>query len=527
MKNFKYLLILSLFLVFFWSSAVHADLASTKSFYVDRIQNKYTPSLASSFYGRIEDMEYINFEAINSLLSSFGSELTSLESSIQASSTEQEILDLMNTTGSSLDLTFMILGDSALSYIQANGLASQIQNSYQLINDTRTFVANYTTGPEYTFFQNKRKLVFDWPNLSSFISPALAAEVPTTGWTCRKYDQTDPELCGSQLNLQGQPCFFSEENGLCVGDPELGLAMAAADGNEEQCIVEFCAPEGLKDCYQGGKCAANGLLEEYVGGAAPEEPGTCGNANGMTFSYDATGYSPYLQCATGSSTNTNFPVQGGTENWLCQTSGGDSSQCSASRENPPVGACGDAHERVFPYDATGYPPYEQCSVGTPSKTDFPEQGQSLDWTCSAAGGDSPVCTASREENPETAVCGDGVVEGEEECDDNNEVDGTTGDFCYNDCTKRYLDTGDTSELDTSLALLDTYEADPENSLDTNVAQIDAILIDIYNVYGLTEVSENEKLALLRTYQQSLDSLYTDTQTLINGIVVEVENILSL
>lgn len=529
MKNFKYLAILNLLLVFFWGSAVHADLASTKSFYLDRIQNKYSSSsLNASFYKRIENMEHISPEAINSLLDNFdlySNELMSLEDLVQVSVSEQEILDLINTTESSLDLTFMVLGDSALSCVQANDLAAQVQNSYQLINDTNAFVANYTTDPKYTFFENKRKLVFGWPNLSSFIFPVLAASEEETGWTCRKYDKTDSKICGSQRNLEGQFCFWSERDEKCVGDEGLGTEMMNADGEEEMCIVEFCDPNGLTNCYQGEKCAANGLLEEYVGGE--EEPGTCGNANGKTYAYDDTSYSPYAQCATGDSTNTSFPAQGGTENWFCQTSGGNSPQCIASRENSPVGVCGDAHEVVFSYDATGYDPYKQCSVGEPSNPDFPEQGATQTWLCSAAGGESSECWASRETEPDPVVCGNGIVENDEECDDGNEVDGSNGDFCYNNCTKKYLDIGDTSELDTSLVSLDTYEAGPENSLVTNVAEIDAILIDIYNVYDLEGISENEKLALLRTYQQSLDSLYTDTQTLINGIVVEVENILSL
>jgi hypothetical protein len=116
----------------------------------------------------------------------------------------------------------------------------------------------------------------------------------------------------------------------------------------------------------------------------------------------------------------------------------------------------------------------------------------------------------------------------EECDDGNKVDGERGDFCYNNCEKRYLDIGDTSALDTSLALLDAYKSDPANSsLDTNVAEINSILVDIYNVYTLEGVSENEKLSLLNNYQKSLESVHASTQNLINGVITEVENILSL
>jgi hypothetical protein len=385
------------------------------------------------------------------LISSFTayqSNLQTLRLAIENSTTEEQILSLMNDAGSSLDLEFMVLGDSALSYGQANSLALQIQNSYQLINDTQAFVANHTTGPEYSFFKNKRKLVFNWPNLSSFVSPVLAA--PTTGWTCRQYDRTDNATCASQLNLAGQPCFWEGGNGLCVGDGGLGLHLSQFDADEKACSIE-CDRAGLVTCYQGNKCAANGGLEEYVRGGSAY----CGNKI----------VEEGEKCDLGTELN--------------------NQDCS-----PLYGSDGEAR------------------------------------TCENCNADCTITIITG------AACGDKIINGRggfmEECDDGNKVDGERGDFCYNNCEKRYLDIGDTSALDTSLALLDAYKSDPANSsLDTNVAEINSILVDIYNVYTLEGVSENEKLSLLNNYQKSLESVHASTQNLINGVITEVENILSL
>ncbi|MFA6348466.1 MAG: hypothetical protein WCX30_03495, partial [Candidatus Paceibacterota bacterium] len=64
--------------------------------------------------------------------------------------------------------------------------------------------------------------------------------------------------------------------------------------------------------------------------------GVCGNASGRTFTYDTSSYSPYIQCAPGTSTNTAFPAQGGSISWICNgTSGGTpSASCGAQRNAP-------------------------------------------------------------------------------------------------------------------------------------------------------------------------------------------------
>ncbi len=126
--------------------------------------------------------------------------------------------------------------------------------------------------------------------------------------------------------------------------------------------------------------------------------GTCGTAV-QTFTYDIVSYSPFTQCETGTSSNTNFPAQGSSETWTCngENGGSTSGDCTASRDSGQIdGTCGTA-VRTFTYDETSYGSYTQCATGTPSITTFPAQGGSVTWTCLGVNGGSVSgsCTASR------------------------------------------------------------------------------------------------------------------------------------
>ncbi|MEA2112816.1 MAG: hypothetical protein U9P50_02470 [Patescibacteria group bacterium] len=80
-------------------------------------------------------------------------------------------------------------------------------------------------------------------------------------------------------------------------------------------------------------CSAN------KSGGVPVTNGSCGNANGHTFSVSDIEYSPFYQCSTGSSNNTTFPASGATETWICESANGgsDSDTCSAYKTDlPPV-----------------------------------------------------------------------------------------------------------------------------------------------------------------------------------------------
>jgi hypothetical protein len=62
--------------------------------------------------------------------------------------------------------------------------------------------------------------------------------------------------------------------------------------------------------------------------------GVCGSANGHTYLYNETGYTPYTQCSAGSTNNATFPNAGQTVSWLCLgTNGGANVSCSASRQS--------------------------------------------------------------------------------------------------------------------------------------------------------------------------------------------------
>lgn len=63
--------------------------------------------------------------------------------------------------------------------------------------------------------------------------------------------------------------------------------------------------------------------------------GVCGTADGVIFTSEATGYLPYVQCAVGTSSDTDFPAVGDTQNWTCLGSGvgHTDASCSATRSN--------------------------------------------------------------------------------------------------------------------------------------------------------------------------------------------------
>jgi len=394
---------------------------------------------------RIASLSYINATAQTQLTNNFNSYntnyLVDLETQINASSTEDQVIDLIN---SDWQLPYMVLVKSMFNYANANVVAGNIQIGYQLINDTKTFVANYTTDPIYSFSKNHRQFVLKW----DFIKGAYAAG---TGWTCRKHDGTEAGACEEEINLQDRSCYWDDVYKKCVGDQDLGDEMASGgDGDEETCAA-MCAGNGLTGCYENNKCAANGLLEEYT------EPIVSNCGNSVIESGE--------ECDWGTAIN--------------------SKDCS-----PRYGSDGVART---------------CDNCDPS-----------DCTVTVLTG---------------VTCGDGIVNGRsvfvEGCDDADSDDATSGDLCYNNCTKRYLDVISTkTALDTALAQIDDYESVGLDSLDVNTSSMDALLTGIYNVYNQA-ITENEKLTLINGYENSLDTIYGDVQILNTGIVTEVANILAL
>ena len=46
--------------------------------------------------------------------------------------------------------------------------------------------------------------------------------------------------------------------------------------------------------------------------------GVCGTANGQTYPYGSSSYSPYTQCSAGTTNNGVFPAAGSTAYWQCK-----------------------------------------------------------------------------------------------------------------------------------------------------------------------------------------------------------------
>ena len=193
-----------------------------------------------------------------------------------------------------------------------------------------------------------------------------------------------------------------------------------------------------------------------------------------------------------------------------------------AQEGEPIdGVCGTADKHVYTYTDTSWGKYIGCKVGTSSKPEFPKAGTTANWTCAGIdGGKNVSCSASR------SACGNGILDSGEKCDDANSINAEAGDLCYNNCTKRYLDEGDTTILDKALAKLKDHKSSREVSLDSSISDMDTLLVNIYNVYS-QGVTENEKLVLMTGYKQSLEALYTSTQNVSSDIVTQVVNILAL
>lgn len=143
--------------------------------------------------------------------------------------------------------------------------------------------------------------------------------------------------------------------------------------------------------------------------------GSCGDADNHTFTHDSTGYtSEYNQCNAGDISSNIFPEKGSTVSWSCDGKyGGKDDSCSASRDEAPStkvnGLCGSANNYTFSYDEIQYTnEHNQCDVGSSTNTSFPNQGESVNWSCPGSnGGTNDNCTADRDSKPEiiVGVCG--------------------------------------------------------------------------------------------------------------------------
>ena len=119
----------------------------------------------------------------------------------------------------------------------------------------------------------------------------------------------------------------------------------------------------------------------------------------------------------------------------------------------------------------------------------------------------------------TESCGDGIVNGTEECDEGSSSNGSVGGFCKIDCTIRYLDEGDVTLLDQ--AIIDLYTS--QTSLDLVTSDMDSLLINVYGV----DIDETQSLVLMKQYNEELEILLTLLNTEINNIISSSEDIMDL
>jgi len=237
--------------------------------------------------------------------------------------------------------------------------------------------------------------------------------------------------CGStHYNCVGGYPFEQRKSG--SGGPGWGLCgwywtctETALGGGAGVHCAEPCRACVHDVCGEWSACGSNGVKSRVCSASDTNDcsgyfsvtetqpcpvAGTCGTANLKTYAYNITSYGSDTQCATGNSTNTAFPSQGGIVGWYCNglNGGANSDLCAASRNPAPVaGQCGTANLKTYSYDTTSYGTDTQCTTGTSTNTAFPNQGSVVGWYCNGlnGGGNSDLCAASRSSIPVNGDCG--------------------------------------------------------------------------------------------------------------------------
>lgn len=136
------------------------------------------------------------------------------------------------------------------------------------------------------------------------------------------------EICGSANNKQYPSSATSYgSDTLCINGSEPKFSFA--DFPEKGATTEWVCL-GVNGADDKTCSASRG--SDVVVTPTPIN-GQCGTANNKTYSSGATSYGSDTQCSVGSVSSGLFPVEGGTQNWLCSGfNGGSSTNCSANRE---------------------------------------------------------------------------------------------------------------------------------------------------------------------------------------------------
>lgn len=137
--------------------------------------------------------------------------------------------------------------------------------------------------------------------------------------------------------------------------------------------------------------------------------GVCGSANGVTYAYGASSYTPNVQCSSGTSSNTAFPAAGSSVSWTCVGANGGttSGTCSASRNSAaacalPWGGTTASGTSVTAYQASSVISPATCASQSRTCTDGSLSGSYAYQSCSVS---QPVPTATISVSPSTVNVG--------------------------------------------------------------------------------------------------------------------------
>lgn len=218
------------------------------------------------------------------------------------------------------------------------------------------------------------------------------------------YNNSEVETAQAQISGTlhdcGEPCFAQDianpYSGACFNTPVQLLCYNVAL-NEG-----YPSPYGPYQNGYIGECRRASNPTDATCGQTTT--GVCGTA-ARTFTQTETFPGSYTYCTSGAlvPATPSAPAIGSFSTWNCGTT-----SCSAFRQY--IGTCGTANGHFFPYNATSYGSYTQCTEGfsyLATNTNFPPAGGSVDWVCPGLfGGRSSnwlgsVCRAYRDEAPPT------------------------------------------------------------------------------------------------------------------------------
>jgi len=165
---------------------------------------------------------------------------------------------------------------------------------------------------------------------------AFPAQGSIVIWTCIGSGGGETRSCAAGRNPVPIPvngvCGTANNKTYAYNETSYGSDTQCASGTSSNTAFPAQNSIVIWTCIGSGggetRSCATGRNPAFVNGV-------CGTANLKTYPYDATSYGSDTQCASGTPSNTAFPIIGGITSWYCNgINGGTSSLlCAASRVN--------------------------------------------------------------------------------------------------------------------------------------------------------------------------------------------------